>query len=69
MKAYKLEALTTDEESLLRQEIEKLEAMVDNAYSALEAIKCSGSIIDNDVLKMLELGLDNKPQLKTARFS
>jgi hypothetical protein len=54
--------------SLMEDKIEKLEYQVDNAHSALEAVKASGSIIDNDVYLMIERGFDNKPQLPTTRL-
>jgi hypothetical protein len=53
----------------LEAEITKPENMVDNAHSALEAVKCSGSITDDDVFEMIELGFDSKPQNKNTRLS
>jgi hypothetical protein len=47
--------------SLMADEIERLEEMVDNAHSALEAVKMSGVCKDEE-LKFIELGFDNKPQ-------
>jgi hypothetical protein len=47
--------------SLMQDEIERLEEMVDNAHSALEAVKMSGACKDEE-LKFIELGFDNKPQ-------
>jgi hypothetical protein len=49
--------------SLMADEIEKLEQMVDNAHAALEAVKSSG-VCNTQALEFIELGFDNKPQNK-----
>ncbi|GAA5141128.1 hypothetical protein [Thalassotalea piscium] len=52
----------------LDHENKQLEQMVDNAHMALDAVKASGSITDDDVFEMIELGFDNKPQKPTTRL-
>lgn len=46
----------------------KLEVMVDNAYMALDAVKSSGAIMNEDVYEMIELGFNNQPQKPDTRL-
>lgn len=56
----------------LRSEIESenadLNKWVNNALEALEAVKASGAIQNDDVLEMIELGLSGKPQHPNTRL-
>lgn len=42
--------------------IEELEKQVDNAHNALCAVKDSGAVREDDVIEMIDRGLDNKEQ-------
>lgn len=44
------------------QRIADLERMCDNAHEALVAVRDSGAVREDDVMSMLEKGLDNVPQ-------
>lgn len=45
-----------------------LNKWVNNALEALEAVKASGAIQNDDVLEMIELGLSGKPQHSNTRL-
>ena len=47
---------------ILEKRIEELETMCDNAHEALCAVKDSGAVREDDVMYMIDRGLDNKPQ-------
>lgn len=74
---------TEDEANVLLNEIEQdikttlsemeaenadLNKWVNNALEALEAVKASGAIQNDDVFEMIELGLSGKPQHPNTRL-
>ena len=46
----------------LKIKLKSLETIADNAHAALVAVRDSGAVREEDVMTMLELGLDNKAQ-------
>lgn len=59
----KVEGLTPFQKlSKAESKIKKLENMCDNAHEELVAARDSGAIREDDVMKMIERGLDNLPQ-------
>ncbi len=58
-------------DDIVKLELEKVtaEKWADNALEALDAVKASGIINQEDVMEMVELGLSGKPQKTTTRLS
>lgn len=58
-------------DDIVKLELEKVaaEKWADNALEALDAVKASGIINQDDVMEMVELGLSGKPQKTTTRLS
>lgn len=58
-----------DDIAKLKSEKEAAEKWADNAAEALDAVKASGIVNQDDVMDMIELGLSGKPQKPTTRLS
>ncbi|MEZ7493828.1 MULTISPECIES: hypothetical protein [unclassified Pseudoalteromonas] len=58
-------------DDIVKLELEKVtaEKWADNALEALDAVKASGIINQDDVMEMVELGSSGKPQKTTTRLS
>ena len=58
-------------DDIVKLESEKVaaEKWADYALEALDAVKASGIINQDDVMEMVELGLSGKPQKSTTRLS
>lgn len=52
----------------LDKDIKDLIKRIETAHDALSAVYASGEVRCSDVIEMINLGLDNKPQHKHTRF-
>lgn len=58
-----------DKIAALESEKIALESWLDNTLMAFDAVKASGEIANSNVADMIELGINNKPQLSTTRLT